>query len=59
MDLSKAFDALDHKIVIDKLRYYGFRGISLNCFESYLSQRTQNVEVNDFQRLNDSFQIVL
>ena len=39
MDLSKAFDMLDHKILIDKLGYYGIRGTSLMWFESYLSQR--------------------
>ena len=51
MDLSlpKAFDALDHKILIDKLCYYGIRGISLMWLESYLSQRTQHVEVDNFK----------
>ena len=48
MNLSNAFDTLDHNILIDKLRYYGIRGISLMLFESCLSQRTQYVEVDNF-----------
>ena len=48
MDLSKAFDTLDHKILIDKLGYHGIRGTSLMLFESYLSQRIQYVEVDNY-----------
>ena len=49
MDLSKAFDTLDHNILIDKLGYYVFRGTSLMWFESYLYQMTQYVEVDNFK----------
>ena len=49
MDLSNAFDTLDHIILIDKLHYYGIRGILLMWFENYLSQRTQYVEVDNFK----------
>ena len=47
MDLSKAFDMLNHRILINKLQYYGIRGTPLQWFISYLSDRTQFVNVND------------
>ena len=47
MDLSKAFDTLDHNILIKKLQYYGVIGTPLNWFQSYLTDRTQYVEVNN------------
>ena len=47
LDLSKAFDTLDHEILLYKLKYYGFQNNSLNLMKSYLSNRTQYVELND------------
>ena len=39
IDLSKAFDTVDHKILITKLKNYGVKGTNLQCFKSYLENR--------------------
>ena len=49
MDLSKAFDTLDHKILISKLQFYGIHGIALEWFQNYLSNRQQYVELNGYK----------
>ena len=54
LDLSKAFDNIDHKILIHKLSKLGVRGIILSWFENYLSNRKQYVAFHSFNssRLN-------
>ena len=47
LDLSKAFDTLDHQILLNKLEHYGVRDISLKLFQTYLSGRNQIVKFNN------------
>ena len=49
IDLSKAFDTINHSILIEKLHYYGIRGTALDWFRSYLQLRSQYVYLNGVQ----------
>ena len=46
IDLKKAFDTVDHEILLNKLNYYGVRGKELSWFRSYLFNRKQFCRVN-------------
>lgn len=47
LDFSKAFDTIDHTIIIRKLSYYNFSVFACQLLESYLSNRFQYVKVGD------------
>ena len=45
VDISKAFDSIDHNILLNKLYLLGFRGVSHSWFKSYLTNRYQYIEL--------------
>ena len=49
LDLKKAFDTVDHKILLEKLRKYGIRELSGDWFESYLKNRRQYCAANGYE----------
>ena len=48
VDLHKAFDTVDHSILLSKFCHYGIRGLTNKWFESYLANRKQFVSINGF-----------
>ena len=48
VDLQKAFDTVNHQILLAKLNHYGIHGYSYNGFKFYLSKRNQYVSINGY-----------
>ena len=53
LDLAKTFDAVNHKILLNKLANYGMRGVVNQFFLLFLSHRTQYVSFNNCSSLAD------
>ena len=48
VDLQKAFDTVDHNILLVKLEHFGICGVANDCFKSYFFDRRQFVYTNGF-----------
>ena len=53
-DLFKAFDTVNHNILLQKLDFYGIRGLCNDCFRDYLAEREQIVKNNSTYSENKS-----
>ena len=47
IDLKKAFDAINHNILIDKMEHYGVRGTANKWIVNYLNGRQQYVQIDN------------
>ena len=46
-DLQKAFDTVNHELLLDKLQYYGIKGNAKKLLESYHQNRYQRVQISN------------
>ena len=47
LDIRKAFDTVNHELLLSKLYHYGIRGIAYKLIQSYLNNRFQFVTINN------------
>jgi len=52
-DLQKAFDCVNHNILLEKMKYYGITGTAYKLMQSYLDNRYQRTVIKD-KNLNKS-----
>ena len=50
IDLAKAFDTADHKILLRKIEIYGIGGTTLRWFENYLTNRKQSIHISNIKK---------
>ena len=50
IDLAKAFDTVDHKILLRKMENYGIGGTTLKWFENYLTNRKQYIQISNIKK---------
>ena len=51
IDLAKAFDIVDHKILLRKMEIYGTGGTTLKWFENYLTNRKQYIQISNIKNI--------
>ena len=54
LDLSKAFDSLNYDILLSKLQFYGLQSNALQLLKSYLSDRSQYVQIDNVRSSSHS-----
>jgi hypothetical protein len=54
-DTAKAFDCVNHEILLAKLHYYGIQGTVANWFRSCLTNRKQKIEIKSFGQFSSKW----
>jgi hypothetical protein len=57
-DLAKAFDCVNHEILLTKLYYYGIQETVTNFFRSYLTNTKQKTEIKSFEKFSSKWGIL-